>query len=167
MDQMGVRNIFAGGYHGQRSRAGIVSYEQMPTHSHDRFERSNRIFDACAKGRTKADTEKAHLAYRARGERLRAAEPSACAHMLGMRLPSTRDQKVHIEQMTHGRSSSSALTLSVVIFGAFGAETRTGRPNFPRVSFAARGDLRSNINRCPSSITSTLSPGRRFNALRY
>ena len=139
----------------------------MPTHPDDRFERSNRIFEACAKGRTKADPEKPHLAYRAGGERLRAPEPSACSHMVGMRLPSARDQKVHVEEMTQGSSSSSALTLSVVIFGAFDAETRTGRPNLPRVSFAAHGDLRSNINRCPSSITSTLSPGRRFNALRY
>ena len=69
--------------------------------------------------------------------------------------------------MTHGRSSRIALTVSVVIAGAPGAETSTGRPNLPRVSLAARGDLRSNISRCPSSVTSTLSPGRRFKALRY
>ena len=86
--------------------------------------------------------------------------------MVGVRLPSTRDQKVHIEQMTHASSSRSALTVSVVIGGTPGAETRTGRPNLPRVSLAPRGDLRSRTNLCPSSVISTLSPGRRFRALR-
>ena len=139
----------------------------MSAHPQDRFERRNRIFEARAKGRTKADPEKAHLADRAGRERLRAAEPSAGSDMVGMRLPSARNQEVHVEQMTHGRSSSSALTFSVVIFGAFGAETRTGRPNLPRVSFAARGDLRSNISLPSFKRHLDLIPGRKFNALRY
>jgi len=139
----------------------------MPTHPHDPFECRNRILEPRTECWTKADPEKAYFADRAGRERLRAAEPSACSRMLGVRLPSTCDQKVHVEQMTHGSSSRIALTVSVVIAGAPGAETRTGRPNLPRVSFAARGDLRSNINLGPSSVSSTLSPGRRFNALRY
>ena len=167
IDELGVRNILAGGHHRQRSRTSIVAYEPMPSRPHDRFEHRDRILEPRAKGWTEADSEKAHLADRAGRKRLCAAEPSARSHMVGMRLPSTRDQKVHVEQMTHGRSSSSALTVSVVIAGAPGAETSTGRPNFPRVSFAARGALRSSINFRPSSVTSTLSPGRRFNALRY
>lgn len=167
MDQVGVRNILAGGYHGQRPRTSIVTYEPMPARPHDRLERRDCVLEARAEGWTEADSEKAHLADRAGRKGLCAAEPSAGSHMVGMRLPSTRDQKVHVEQMTHGTSSSSALTVSVVIGAAPGADTRTGRPNLPRVSFAARGDLRSNINLRPSSVTSTLSPGRRFNALRY
>jgi hypothetical protein len=139
----------------------------MPAHPQDRFERRDRVFEACTEGGTKTDPEKAHLADRAGRERFCAAEPSACSHVLGMGLPSTRDQKIHVEQMTHGSSSRIALTVSVVIAGAPAAETRTGRPNLPRASFAARGDLRSNINLGPSSVSSTLSPGRRFNALRY
>jgi len=167
IDQVGVRNILARGYHGQRPRASIVPYEPMPARPHYPFERRDRVFEARAKGWTEADSEKAHLADGARRERFRTAEPLARSHMIGMRLPSTRDQKVHVEQVTHGISSSSAFTDSVVMAGVPGAETRTGRPNLPRVNFAARGDLRSSINLRPSSVTSTLSPGRRFNALRY
>src|ERR1700678_327375 len=167
MDQMGVGNILGGGDDGQGPRASIVSNESMPAHPHDRFERRNRVFEARAKCGTEADPEKAHLTDRAGRERLCAAEPPARSDMAGMRLPSTRDEEIHVEQMTHGSSSSNALTVSVVTAGAPGAETRTGRPNLPRVSFAARGDLRSSINRCPSSVTSTLSPGCRFSALRY
>ncbi len=74
------------------------------------------------------------------GRKLRTAEPSARSDVVGMRLPSTGDQKVHIEQMTHASSSRSALTVSVVIGGAAGAETRTGRPNLPRISLAPHGD---------------------------
>lgn len=166
VDQMRIRDILAAGDRRQPSRASSVSYEPMPAHRHDRFERRNRVVEARAEGWTKTDSEKAHLANRAGRERLRAAEPPARSAMLGVRLPSTRDQKVHIEQMTHASSSRSALTASVVIAGAPGPETRTGRPNLPRVSLAPRGDLRCRISLRPSSVTSTLSPGRRFNALR-
>ncbi len=138
----------------------------MPAYPHDRFERRNHVVEARTEGWTQADSEKAHLADRAGRERLRAAEPSACSHMVSVRLPSTGNQKVHVEQVTHASSSRSALTVSVVIFGADGAQTRTGRPNLPRVSLAPPGALRSRINPLPSSVTSILSPGRRFNALR-
>jgi hypothetical protein len=166
MDQVRVRNILAAGNRGKRSSASTVTYKAMPAHPQDRFQRHNCVFEARTEGWTKADSEKPHLADRARRERLRTAEPSVCSHMVGVRLPSTRDEKVHIEQVTHESSSRSALTVSVVIFAAAGAETRTGRPNRPRVSLAPRGDFRFKTNRCPSSVSSTLSPGRRFNALR-
>jgi len=166
MDQMRIRNILAAGDRGQRSGASAVADEPMRAHPHYPFEGRNRILEARAKGWTKADSEKAHFADRAGRERLRAAEPSTRPHMIGVRLPSTRNQEVHIEQMTHASSSSSTLTVSVVIAGAPGAETRTGRPNLPRVSLAPRGTVRSRISLRPSSVTSTLSPGRRFSALR-
>src|SRR5271155_3668759 len=92
-DELGVRNILAGGYHGQRSRTGIVPYEPMPPRPHDRIEYRDRILEPRSKGWTEADSEKAHLADRAGRKRLCAAEPSARSHMVGMRLPSTRDQK--------------------------------------------------------------------------
>ena len=68
--------------------------------------------------------------------------------------------------MAQELSSRSAFTLSVVIAGAPGAATRTGRPNFPRRSFAPLTEPRCRINRWPSSFISTLSPALRFNAFR-
>jgi hypothetical protein len=96
-DQVRVRNIFAAGDRRQRTRANTVPYKPMPPHPHDSFERHNRVFEARTEGWTKADSEKAHLADRARRERLRAVEPSACSHMVGVRPPSTGYQKVHIK----------------------------------------------------------------------
>src|SRR5580692_10763974 len=45
IDQVGVRDIFAGGDDGQRSSASSVPYESMPAHPQDRFERHNRVFE--------------------------------------------------------------------------------------------------------------------------
>lgn len=165
-DQMCIRHVLAGAHRGKRCRSRGVAQESMPWHAHDRLEGGPCIVEPRAERRTKADPEKAHLADRAGCERPRPAEPSARPDMVGVRLPSARDQEVDVEQMTHASSSRSALTLWVVIAGAPAPATSTGRPNLPRVSRAARGARHSKTSLWPSRVTSTLSPGRRLNAFR-
>jgi hypothetical protein len=138
----------------------------MPTHRDNCAQHRHRIREARAIGGTQADPEKTHLADRAGGKGFGPAEPSARSNILGVRFPSARDQKIHVEQVAQGSSSSSALTLSVVIGGEPGAATSTGRPNFPCLSAAARRCCRCRTNLRPSSLISTLSPGRKFRALR-
>lgn len=64
-----------------------------------------------------------------------------------MRFPSAGDKKINVEQMAlaQGSSSSSLVTLAVVIGGALGAAFKTGRPNFPGLSFAAGLEARRKI----------------------
>ena len=50
------------------------------------------------------------------------------------------------------------MTVSVVIAGAPGALTSTGRPNFPRVSRALRGALRSRVGLCRANGRLSLMP---------
>jgi hypothetical protein len=163
---MRIGDVLTGADLRQRLRARAISQEPMRTHPGDRAQRRHRILKARSIGRAQADSEKAHLADRAGRERFGPAEPSARPAVLGVRFPSARYEKVDIEQMTQGSSSSSAFTLSVVIAGAPCAETRTGRPNFPRLSLAARCDWRRRTSPRPSSVISTLSPGLRFSAFR-
>ncbi len=150
----------------QRLCARCISQKPSRAHTGDRIQCRHRILEAGTKRRAQADSEKAHLANRARRERLGAAKPSAGPKVLGVRFPSARDQEVHIEQVAQGSSSRSALTLSVVIAGAPSDATRTGRPNLPRLSLAARGVSRCRTSLGPSSFISTLSPGLRFKAFR-
>ncbi len=138
----------------------------MRAHADDSTKSRYRIFEARTEGRAQADPEKSHLADRTGRERFRPAEPSARADVFNVRFPSTGDQEINIEEVTQGSSSSSAMTLSVVIAGAPFAATRTGRPNFPCLSFARGFDSRRRTNPRPSSAISTLSPGRRLSAFR-
>ena len=142
MNEMSIGDVLGCAHLRQRFCSRRVSQEPMRTHPDDCVQRRHRILEARAEGRAQTDSEKAHLANRAGRERFSPTEPSAGPDILGVRFPSARYQEIDIEQMTHGSSASSAVTLSVVITGALGAATRTGRPNFPRLSLAARCDWR-------------------------
>jgi hypothetical protein len=163
---MSVCHILAAGNCGQRSRPSAVSNKSMFAHPDDRLQGGKRIREASGKRWTEAHPQKTHFGCRASRESARSGEPSAGPHMLSMRLPTARDQEIHVEQMAHASSSSKRLTLSVVIAGALDAATSTGRPNFPCVNRAPRDARDSSTRRRPSSVSSTLSPGRRLSARR-
>ena len=163
---MRVGDVLARADSRQRPRRRCVAYESMCSHPNDCGQRGHRVLETRTERWAQTNPEKAHFADRAGRKRFGTAEPLACSDVFRMRFPSARDQEVHIEQMAQELSSRSAFTLSVVIAGAPGAATRTGRPNFPRRSLAPLTEPRCRINRCPSSLISTLSPARRFNAFR-
>ena len=163
---MSVCHILAAGNSGQRSRSSPVSNKSMFAHPDDRLQSGKRIRETRCKRWTEAHPQKTHFGCRAGPESVGSREPSAGSHMLGMRLPTTRDQEIHVEQMAHASSSSKRLTLSVVIAGASDAATSTGRPNFPRVNRALRDAWDSSTRRRPCSVSSTSSPGRRLSARR-
>src|SRR5580658_6716175 len=138
----------------------------MRAHSDDCTQRRPRIVKARAIGRAQADPEKAHFADRAGRKGFSLAEPPVRSDVLCVRFPPTCYQEIDIEQVTQGSSSSNAVTAAVVIGGAPSAATRTGRPNFPRLSLAARCDSRRSTNPRSSNSISTLSPGLRLSAFR-
>lgn len=153
---MRIGDVFTAADNRQRLRARRVSQETMRAHPGNRAQRSHRAFEARPIGRAQADSEKAHLGDRAGREGFGPAEPSIRSDVLDVRFQSTRYQEVDIEQVAQGSSSSSVFTLPVVIGGATSAATRTGRPNFPRLSLATRRDWRRRSS--PRASTSRPCP---------
>jgi len=74
-----------------------------------------------------------------------------------------RDERVHVEQVSHGKSTSISATGSLVNFGACGPAVKAGKPVIGsvtiRTSYMALGTDCSTIRLC-SNVASTLSPGR-------
>jgi hypothetical protein len=155
INEVCISHVLAGADSRQRARARFVAQESVRAHRDNCPQRRDRVVKIGTKGRSKADSQKAHFADRARRKRFRIGKPLVRSRVFGVRFPGTRDQEAHVEQMTQGTSSSAANTLAVVIRGAPLAATRTRRPKRPRLSFAAGGATRCRINLWPSIFMST------------
>src|SRR5271155_3680935 len=74
------------------------------------------------------------------------------------------DQRVHVQQVSHGKSARISRTSALVTFAAFGPAVKTGSPvTGSRMirAFGGRTFRGDRIICCPSTLASSESPGCR------